>query len=98
EAERGGSGFDLGRVAAIVGGWPPLRTAGIALTAVLGLALGAFAWRMGVIGEYIFRLGREFNTVLQSGHPDRAGGTAPLGSLCFHNALIVSVPSIFLGV
>lgn len=89
---------DLGRVGAVLANWSPLRIIGVAVTALIGAALGPFAWRMAVIGAYVTQLGREFEFRLQSSHPDGAGGTQPLGALCFLNALIVSVPSIFLGV
>lgn len=82
----------------IFSGWPVVRLVGIALTAIVGFILGLFAWRMTCVGVYIYRLGSAFDTRVQSRHPDGAGGLGPLGTVCFMNALIVIVPSIFLGV
>jgi hypothetical protein len=74
-----------------------LRFVGIGVTGALGFVLGLFAWRMVVVGTYVYRLGSAFDCRVQTQHPDGAGGLAPLGTVCFLNALIVIVPSIFLG-
>src|SRR4051812_2711338 len=87
----------LGGIGTIFSGWPLIRIVGVGLTAVVGFVLGLFAWRMMCVGVYIYRLGSAFDTRVQSRHPDGAGGLGPLGTVCFINALIVIVPSIFLG-
>lgn len=70
---------------------------GIAVTAAVGFVLGFFAWRMTIVGAYVYRLGVSFNCRVQSQHPDGAGGLASLGTICLINALILIVPSAFLG-
>lgn len=64
---------------------------------LLGSVIGLMAWRMVCLGIYVWRLGRRFNLAVQLGHPDTCGGLKPLGTLCFRNALIVTIPAIFLG-
>jgi hypothetical protein len=44
----------------------------------------------------VHELGR-FPLRVQLGHPDRCGGFKPLGNLCLWNALVLSVPGVFLG-
>src|SRR5439155_9401772 len=85
-------------LAAALGEWSVLRLLGIGATAAIGLVLGLLAWRMVAVGIYIYRLGTRFDTRVQVQHPDGAGGLAPLGEVCFLNALILIVPSIFLGI
>ena len=78
--------------------WSPLVLAGLLFTALVGWILGLLAWRMVIVGVYVYRLGGRFDLHVQTQHPDGAGGLAPLGEVCFLNALILIVPSIFLGV
>jgi hypothetical protein len=70
-----------------------LDTAGETL---IGAAAGLAIWRMLIVGIRVFQLGR-FALRVQLGHPDRCGGFEPLGNLCLWNALILSVPGVFLG-
>jgi hypothetical protein len=70
---------------------------GLLVVGAIGFFMGLLAWRMGCVGYYIHRLGGEFDCRIQSQHPDGAGGLGALGEVCFLNALIVIVPSIFLG-
>jgi hypothetical protein len=75
----------------------PLMLADIVAEALLGLALGLVLWRMLVVALKVRELGRTFDLRLQVNHPDRCGGFRPLGDLCLWNALLVTVPAIFLG-
>ncbi len=74
-----------------------LITAGYILESFGAFLLGLLAWRMLVVGLEARRLGREFDLTPQLGHPDRAGGLAPLGNLCLWNAMVVSVAGVYLG-
>ena len=84
----------LGGLVSVFVDWSLL---GLLLVGVVGFLLGLLAWRMGCVGFYVHRLGQEFDCRVQSQHPDGAGGLGVLGELCFLNALIVIVPSTFLG-
>src|SRR5262249_37556209 len=44
----------------------------------------------------VSRLGARFDFHLRLQHPDHSGGLRPLGDLCLTNALILSVPGIYL--
>lgn len=63
---------------------------------LIGAAAGLAIWRMVIVGVRVYQLGR-FPLRVQLGHPDRCGGFQPLGNLCLWNALILSVPGVFLG-
>jgi hypothetical protein len=76
--------------------WPLLLT--MLAEALLGLALGLVLWRMLVVAIKVRELGDHFDLRVQLNHPDRCGGFRPLGDLCLWNALLVTVPAIFLGV
>jgi hypothetical protein len=65
---------------------------------VLGFIVGLLAWRVGVIAYFIGKLGEMFPIRVQVNHYDRCGGLKPLGDLAFNIAIIVLIPSIFLGV
>lgn len=65
---------------------------------VLGFIVGLLAWRVGVIAYFIGKLGEMFPMRLQINHYDQCGGLKPLGDLAFNIAIIVLIPSIFLGV
>jgi hypothetical protein len=69
----------------------------IGLEAFTGLILGLMAWRMGVLGVQVWRLGKRFMLVPQLGHPDQCGGFEPVGYLCLWNALILTIPAVYLG-
>ena len=75
-------------------GWWPLigSVSQIAIAYILGL----FVWRMIVIAWKVRRLGHVFDFDIQVQHPDKSGGLKPLGDLCFSNALVISVPGVFL--
>jgi hypothetical protein len=75
----------------------PLWVADMLAESLVGMAAGLAIWRMVVLGIKVNALGRRFPLRLQLGHPDRCGGFEPLGSLCLWNALILSVPGVFLG-
>jgi hypothetical protein len=65
--------------------------------AVLGFTLGLIAWRMLVVAWRLIALGRSYRLRLQIGHPDGCAGLRPVGDLCLWNALLLSVPAVFLG-
>lgn len=62
----------------------------------IGFIIGIMAWRMIVTGVQVWQLGKKFDLTPQSGHPDKCGGFEPLGNLCLWNALIVTIPAVFL--
>jgi hypothetical protein len=64
---------------------------------LIGFILGLMAWRMIVTARKVDELDDRFDLKLQLDHPDGAGGLAPLGTLCLWNALIITIPGIFLG-
>jgi hypothetical protein len=74
----------------------PLMLADMIAEALLGFALGLVLWRMLVVARKVSDVGRRFDLELQLNHPDRCGGFRPLGDLCLWNALLVTVPAIFL--
>lgn len=88
-----------------LGGWEevintftrPLLIGQFVLEFVIGYIVGLLAWRMIITGYEIWKLGQQFDLVLQLGHPDRCGGLAPLGNLCLWNALIISTAGMHLG-
>jgi hypothetical protein len=63
----------------------------------IGLIIGFMAWRMVVIGYEVWKVGQKFDVVPKPRHPDNSGGLSPLGNLCLWNALIITIPTIFLG-
>jgi hypothetical protein len=64
---------------------------------LLGSVIGLMAWRIVCVGIYVLRLGRRFNLAVQLNHPDTCGGLKSLGTLCLWNALIVTIPAVYLG-
>jgi hypothetical protein len=62
----------------------------------MAYVMGLLVWRMIVIAGKVYQLGQVFDLDIQVQHPDRSGGLKPLGDLCFSNALIITVPGIFL--
>lgn len=74
----------------------PLLLLDMVAEALLGLALGLILWRMLVVAWKVSELGRRFDLELQLNHPDRCGGFRPLGDICLWNALLVTVPAIYL--
>lgn len=75
----------------------PLVLLDVLAEATLAFILGFVAWRMLVIAVRIIKLGRVFRLRLQIGHPDGCGGFRPIGDLCLWNALLLTVPAVFLG-
>jgi len=75
-------------------GWVPLL--GSLTQVAVAYVMGLLVWRMIVIAGKVYQLGRAFDLDIQVQHPDRSGGLKPLGDLCFSNALIITVPGIFL--
>lgn len=69
----------------------------LVLEYLIGFVLGLLAWRMLVIGIEVSRLRHKFDLRPQLQHPDRCGGLKPLGSLCLFNALIITIPGVYLG-
>ncbi len=67
------------------------------LEPLAGFIMGLMAWRMLMVGLFIWQIGKKFDLKLQSGHPDECGGLEPLGIICLWNALITTIPAIFLG-
>ena len=65
---------------------------------VIGLIVGALAWRIGVIAYFIGIIGDRFPLKIQINHNDQCGGFKPLGDLAFKIAAIILIPSIFLAV
>ena len=78
-----------------------LTDPGLLLQSILynlaGFVIGLMAWRMLMVSLYIWQIGKKFDLKLQSGHPDECGGLEPLGIICLWNALITTIPAIFLG-
>lgn len=70
---------------------------GFIVEPIIGFLLGIIAWKLFATGAGIIRINREFDLVPHLSHPDNCGGLEPLGNLCLHNALIVSVWGLFLG-
>lgn len=64
---------------------------------LIAFVIGLMAWRMIVIGIFVWQMGREFDIHPQLGHPDECGGLEPLGYLCLWNALLLSILGVFLG-
>ena len=64
--------------------------------ALLGFALGLVLWRMVIVAFRVRALGDRFELHLKLNHPDQCGGFRPLGDLCLWNALLVTVPAIYL--
>jgi hypothetical protein len=63
----------------------------------IAMIIGLMAWRMVIVSIKIWQLGNEFCLEPQLGHADKCGGLAPLGNLCLWNALIITIPAIYLG-
>lgn len=73
-----------------------------ALELVLVFLIGIVAWRMMVVGWFIFFLenpkrGLGLKIKPDFLHPDRCAGLAQLGNLCLLNATILAMPIIYLG-
>jgi hypothetical protein len=64
---------------------------------LIGFVLGLMVWRMVFTAIQISQLEKHFDLQIKFDHPDRAGGLEPLGNLCLWNALILTIPGIFLG-
>jgi hypothetical protein len=56
--------------------------------------VGVVFWKVMIIAWETARLSKSFLFQVIVGHPDRSGGLAVLGHMCFRLALIVTVPSI----
>lgn len=69
----------------------------VGLEFFIAFILGLMVWRMIVAGLQVWQLGKKFDLTPQLGHPDRCGGFEPLGDLCLWNALILTVPAVYLG-
>lgn len=62
---------------------------------VLASLLGLVSWRLMVIAWEVWHLAGDFRLRLQVLHPDKSGGTRPLGELCFSIAAIWGVTAIY---
>lgn len=56
--------------------------------------VGVVFWKVLIIAWETARLSKSFFFEVVVGHPDKSGGIAVLGHMCFRLALIVTVPSI----
>ena len=63
----------------------------------IAFIIGLMAWRMTIAAVKVWQLGRKFHLKPQLGHADGCGGLEPLGNLCLWNALIITIPGIYLG-
>jgi len=63
---------------------------------VIGYLLGLYAWRVGVIAWYVYRLGESFEIETLPNHPDKCGGLKALGDISLLIAFILLVPAIYL--
>jgi hypothetical protein len=95
--QAGGFGEFAAALARSLDAGQPLLLLDAIAEASIGFILGLMAWRMLVVAWSIRRLGHAFALRIQLGHPDGCGGFRPLGDLCLWNALLVTVPAIFLG-
>ncbi|WP_407355181.1 hypothetical protein [Methanolobus sp. WCC5] len=64
---------------------------------LIAFIIGIMAWKMTVTAIYVWKLGKDFCIEPQLGHADKCGGLSPLGELCLWNAIIVTIPAIYLG-
>ena len=94
----GGIDKFLGNGPGSLGDAGPLLLLSMLAEALLGLALGVVLWRMLIVALKVRELGDKFTLRLELNHPDRCGGFRPLGDLCLWNALLVTVPAIYLGI
>lgn len=72
---------------------------GAELAVVIGLLpiwvlVGVVAWKVLIIAWETARLSRSFMFEVVLGHPDKSGGFADLGYMCFRLALIITMPSV----
>lgn len=63
----------------------------------IAFIIGLMAWRMAITSIKIWQFGKKFFLKPQAEHDDGCGGLEPLGNLCLWNALIITIPGIFLG-
>jgi hypothetical protein len=76
---------------------PPTYLGELLFEGFIGFILGMMAWRMIFTALQVSELDNRFDLRVRFDHPDRAGGLEPLGNLCLWNALILTIPGIFLG-
>ena len=93
---RWGLGFTFTWIPELFRGIHWLDSLGIISQILVAYLIGLLAWRMIVIARKVSQLGLIFNLDVKVQHPDKSGGLRPLGDLCFINALIITVPGIFL--
>ncbi|MDK2831375.1 MAG: hypothetical protein PWQ75_1127 [Methanolobus sp.] len=63
---------------------------------LIAFVIGIMAWKMTVTAIYIWKMGNDFCFEPQLGHADKCGGLSPLGDLCLWNAIIVTIPAVYL--
>lgn len=63
----------------------------------IAFIIGLLTWRMAINSIKVWQLGKKFCLKPLPEHEDGCGGLEPLGNLCLWNALIVTIPGIFLG-
>jgi hypothetical protein len=66
--------------------------------ALAGLVAGLIVWRMLVIAFRVGALAQRFDLRLKLGHPDGCAGFRPLGELCLLNAVLFTIPAIYLAI
>jgi hypothetical protein len=76
------------------GDWSYLAFAASQL--LLAFVLGLLLWRMAVAAHKVYQVGDLFDLKLQVTDPDQCAGLKPLGDVCLTNALILTVPAIFM--
>lgn len=64
---------------------------------LLGCMIGLVAWRVGVVGRQVRRLGTNFDLTPIPWYPDGCGGLEPIGDLCLWSALVVAPAGLHLG-
>ncbi|WP_319506147.1 hypothetical protein [uncultured Methanolobus sp.] len=64
---------------------------------IIAFIIGIVAWKMIITAIYVWKMGEDFCLEPQLGHADKCGGLSPLGDLCLWNALIVTIPAVYLG-
>jgi hypothetical protein len=65
-------------------------------TMLVGYTAGLVLWKMTITAIHIYGFNKDFELVIQSSHPDRAGGLKPLGDLIFSVTAILVIASLAL--
>lgn len=62
---------------------------------IIAFVLGLMVWKMIATSISVSDLMEKFQVEPRLGHPDKAGGLAPLGYLCLWNCIIATMPAIY---